>query len=83
MKDFVESWQEAKQEADQAKCESAKYTCEMGCQNGQYNYVADDQYEGNANEYCAYMCLTKQGTTIIRVDCHCRCASKSHLDLIF
>ena len=61
MKDFVESYQEAKQEANEAKCESAKYTCEMNCQNGNYAYQVDDQYNGNANEYCAYQCLVKQG----------------------
>jgi hypothetical protein len=65
MRDFVESYQEAKELANEAKCESASYTCELNCQNGNYAYqAAGDDYNGNENDWCAYQCLVKQGKAI-------------------
>ena len=62
MREFVESYQEAKEQANQAKCESAEYECEYKCQNGQYAYNAayDDQYN-DQEDYCQYQCLVDQG----------------------
>jgi len=64
MRDFVESWQEAKETINEATCQTASYNCEYKCQNGQFTYTVDDMYYqnngGNEEEYCLYQCLVSE-----------------------
>lgn len=66
MREFVEAYQEAKKQANEATCESAQYNCEYQCQNGQYDYNQNYDYyqnqnNGNDGEYCQYQCLVNGG----------------------
>jgi hypothetical protein len=72
MREFVETFQEAQREANEAECQTAQYNCEYQCQNGnynannnangQYNYYQNQNNQNNNNEeYCQYQCLVDQG----------------------
>eukprot|EP00934_Nitzschia_sp_Nitz4_P006752 Nitzschia sp. Nitz4//scaffold7_size249615//180188//181630//NITZ4_001195-RA/size249615-augustus-gene-0.12-mRNA-1//1//CDS//3329558496//6742//frame0 len=70
MREFVETYQEAKKAANEAACETAEYNCEYACENGQYEYNENYYYydaDGNNNnnkddgEYCKYQCLSDGG----------------------
>ncbi|KAG7353141.1 hypothetical protein IV203_009189 [Nitzschia inconspicua] len=69
MREFVDVYQDAQREANEAECETAQYNCEYKCQNGNYNYNGNNgnNYYQNQNngenngEYCTYQCLMDQG----------------------
>lgn len=70
MREFVESYQQAKENANAALCENAEYQCELQCQNGQYQYDGNNNNNnnnnngdnnGDDNDYCSYQCLVDQG----------------------
>jgi len=70
MRDFVETYQEALQEAQEYECETNKEICEYNCENGyQYqNYDNGNNYNNNYNnnnqnddEYCLNSCLAEKG----------------------
>ena len=49
MREFVETYQEALQEANEYECENANYMCENSCQNGGYQYNNNYNYGDNAD----------------------------------
>lgn len=62
MKEFIESYQEAKEQENQSACETAQGTCEYNCQNGYYEYNGDD------DEACQYQCLSDEGMSYCSQD---------------
>ena len=72
-RDFVESYQEAKQQENEYACEVQMETCQYQCEAGQYNYAQGDDAagqnqqnqqqngDGDADEYCQYQCLLDAG----------------------
>ena len=71
LRDFIESYQNARLEANQYECETAQQNCEYACQNGNYNYNNNNGNNGNNqnnnnnnnnnNDYCLYQCLADEG----------------------
>jgi hypothetical protein len=62
MNEFIESYQQAKQQENESACESAQETCEYNCQNGYYQYNGDD------DEGCQYQCLSDEGMSYCSQD---------------
>eukprot|EP00980_Cylindrotheca_fusiformis_P007383 scaffold1525_cov142-Cylindrotheca_fusiformis.AAC.183 len=62
MKEFIETYQEAKQQENENACENAQEACENNCQNGYYDFNGDD------DEACQYQCLTDKGMSYCAQD---------------
>jgi hypothetical protein len=55
MNEFIESYQEAKQQENESACETAQEKCEYNCENGYYQFNGDD------DDACSYQCLSDEG----------------------
>jgi hypothetical protein len=76
MKEFIEAYQTAKQQANEYACATQKSTCYYACQNGEYTYDSSNNYYNNYNnnnngnnnnnnnnnyDACTYSCMSDAG----------------------